>query len=194
MKLSMNVCYSLHHFGSSTMKPSCTPLQRLLLISLVVSRTLDLSLVIRCLDGEASGSAPIHHLRALMLHLRSNARFAAVCPQVLEILSQVPPDQTTTIVLPSWTQGSNDDLRPQLRKSLTTHLFGWPNLLSLRMRLSIADLCWVRELRASNLVHLQYFVHRNYARTRRCKHSAAKSHNACLPPSHTACCAYWFVT
>lgn len=90
----------------------------------------------------ASGSAPIHHLRALMLHLRSNARFAAVCPQVLEILSQVPPDQTTAIVLPSWTQGSNDDLRPQLRKSLTTHLFGWPNLLSLRMRLSIADLCW----------------------------------------------------
>ncbi|KAG2040160.1 putative zinc-finger of transcription factor IIIC complex-domain-containing protein [Suillus americanus] len=89
-----------------------------------------------------SGSAPIHHLRALMLHLRSNARFAALCPQVLEILSQVPPDQTTTIVLPSWTHGLNDDLRPQLRKSLTTHLFGWHNLLSLRMRLSIADLCW----------------------------------------------------
>lgn len=88
------------------------------------------------------GSAPIYHLRALMLHLRSNARFAALLPQVLEILSQVAPDQTTTIVLPSWTEGSGDDLRPQLRKSLTTHLFGWPNLLSLRMRLSIADLCW----------------------------------------------------
>jgi hypothetical protein len=58
--------------------------------------------------------------------------------------------------LPSWTQGLNDDLRPQLRKSLTTHLFGWPNLLSLRMRLSIADQCWVRESTASNLVRLQY--------------------------------------
>lgn len=90
----------------------------------------------------ASGSAPIHHLRALMLYLRSNARFAALLPQVLDILSQVPPNQTTSIVLPSWTQGLNDDLRPQLRKSLTTHLFGWPNLLSLRMRLSIADQCW----------------------------------------------------
>ncbi|KAG0698424.1 putative zinc-finger of transcription factor IIIC complex-domain-containing protein [Suillus ampliporus] len=74
----------------------------------------------------ASGSAPIHHLRALMLHLRSNTRFTALCPRVLEILSQVQPDQTTTINL----------------KSLTTHLLGWPNLLSLRMRLSIADLCW----------------------------------------------------
>lgn len=90
----------------------------------------------------ASGNAPIHHLRALMLHLRSNTRFAALCPQVLTILSQVPSDQTTTMVLPSWTQGLNDDLRLQLRKSLSTHLFGWPNLLSLRMRLSIADLCW----------------------------------------------------
>lgn len=91
-----------------------------------------------------------------MLHLRSNARFVALLPQILEILSQVPPNQTTSIVLPSWTQGLNDDLRPQLRKSLTTHLFGWPNLLSLRMRLSIADQCWVRESRASNSIHLQY--------------------------------------
>ncbi|OJA09194.1 hypothetical protein AZE42_00702 [Rhizopogon vesiculosus] len=89
-----------------------------------------------------SGSAPVHHLRALMLHLRNNARFTALCPRILEILSQVPPDQTTSIVLPPWTQGSTDDLRLQLRKSLTTHLFGWPNLLSLRMRLSIADMCW----------------------------------------------------
>ncbi|KAG2358841.1 transcription factor IIIC subunit delta N-term-domain-containing protein [Suillus spraguei] len=31
----------------------------------------------------ASGSAPIYHLRALMLHLRSNARFAALLPQKL---------------------------------------------------------------------------------------------------------------
>ncbi|KAJ8588488.1 hypothetical protein M405DRAFT_740181 [Rhizopogon salebrosus TDB-379] len=90
----------------------------------------------------SSGGAPIHHLRALMLHLRNNVHFTALCPRVLEILSQVPPDQTPAIVLPPWTQGSNDDLRLQLRKSLTTHLFGWPNLLSLRMRLSIADLCW----------------------------------------------------
>ncbi|OAX44098.1 hypothetical protein K503DRAFT_706991 [Rhizopogon vinicolor AM-OR11-026] len=90
----------------------------------------------------ASASAPVHHLRALMLYLRNNARFTALCPRILEILSQVPPDQTTSIVLPPWTQGSTDDLRLQLRKSLTTHLFGWPNLLSLRMRLSIADMCW----------------------------------------------------
>ncbi|KAG1733795.1 hypothetical protein EDB19DRAFT_1190038 [Suillus lakei] len=83
---------------------------------------------------------PIHHLHALILHLRSKTHFAALCPLVMEILSQVLLDQTTTIVLPPWTQGSNDDLRHQLRKSLTTHLFGWPNLLSLRLRLSLSVL------------------------------------------------------
>src|SRR5882757_6757864 len=143
----------------------------------------------------ASASAPVHHLRALMLYLRNNARFTALCPRILEILSQVPPDQTTSIVLPPWTQGSTDDLRLQLRKSLTTHLFGWPNLLSLRMRLSIADMCWVRRSGAPTSYSLPYLLfHRNYARTRRCRYSAVKLHRASWPPSHTAYCEFWFAT
>ncbi|KAF8835955.1 hypothetical protein BDN67DRAFT_912054 [Paxillus ammoniavirescens] len=90
----------------------------------------------------ATRSAPLHRLRPLLLHLCNTGHFAKLCPHLLEVLNQIPQDDSTAVVVPAWSQGLGAELQLQLRRSFATHLFGWDGLLSLRMRLSIADMCW----------------------------------------------------
>ncbi|KAF9220011.1 hypothetical protein BS17DRAFT_854039 [Gyrodon lividus] len=90
----------------------------------------------------ATRSAPLHRLRPLLLHLCNTGRFTELCPRLLEALNQIPQDDSTAVVVPAWSQGLGAELQLQLRRSFATHLFGWDGLLSLRMRLSVADMCW----------------------------------------------------
>ncbi|KIJ65305.1 hypothetical protein HYDPIDRAFT_89000 [Hydnomerulius pinastri MD-312] len=90
----------------------------------------------------ATRSAPLHQLRPILLHLCNTGRFAELCPRLLELLNQTPQDDSTAIIVPAWSQGLGAELQLQLRKSFATHLFGWESLLFLRMRLSVADMCW----------------------------------------------------
>ncbi|KAH7920247.1 hypothetical protein BV22DRAFT_1021558 [Leucogyrophana mollusca] len=91
----------------------------------------------------APGSTPISRLRPIFLHLCNSGRFADLCPRILEILQQSPAvDDTLSIAVPSWSEGLVPELNVQLRRSFATHLFGWESVLSLRMRLSLADMCW----------------------------------------------------
>ncbi|KAF9244208.1 transcription factor IIIC subunit delta N-term-domain-containing protein [Melanogaster broomeanus] len=94
------------------------------------------------MEYTATRSVPLYRLRPLLLHLCNTGRFAELCPSLLEVLNQIPPDDSPTVVVPPWSQGLGDDLQLQLRRSFATHLFGWDGLLSLRMRLSVADMCW----------------------------------------------------
>ncbi|KAI9573929.1 transcription factor IIIC subunit delta N-term-domain-containing protein [Boletus coccyginus] len=90
----------------------------------------------------ATRITPLHQLRPLLLHLCSTGRFAEICPRLLAVLDQSPQDESPAVFVPPSSQGVGADLQRQLRESLATHLFGWNGLLSLRMRLSVADMCW----------------------------------------------------
>ncbi|KAF8192909.1 hypothetical protein BJ912DRAFT_961343 [Pholiota molesta] len=70
----------------------------------------------------SSRLSPLHMLRPFFLHLRNPAKLDLLHAQFLEALQ---PKSTL-----------------RFRDALTTHLFGWDNLLSLRMRLSLADFAW----------------------------------------------------
>lgn len=91
----------------------------------------------------ATRMTPLHHLRSLLLHLCDAERFAEICPRLLEVLDQSPQDESTAVSVPPSSQGVGEDLQRRLRESLATHLFGWNGLFSLRVRLSVADMCWV---------------------------------------------------
>ncbi|EGN93775.1 hypothetical protein SERLA73DRAFT_172058 [Serpula lacrymans var. lacrymans S7.3] len=91
---------------------------------------------------QARGSAPIYQLRPTLLHLCKTGSFPQLCPRILEILHQIPADDTASIDISPWSGELVPELKARLRKSFKTHLFGWDGLLSSRMRLSVADLCW----------------------------------------------------
>ncbi|KAH7910203.1 transcription factor IIIC subunit delta N-term-domain-containing protein [Hygrophoropsis aurantiaca] len=91
----------------------------------------------------APGSTPIFRLRSTFIHLCNSGRFVHIYPQILEMLQQSPAiDDTLSIVILPWTQGLVPEFNAQLRQSFVTHFFGWESLLSLRMKLSLADMCW----------------------------------------------------
>ncbi|KAF5309828.1 hypothetical protein D9619_010322 [Psilocybe cf. subviscida] len=97
-------------------------------------------------DAKAgSGLAPLHVLRPLLIHLRDRSRLARLHARLLQILRmQAPTDNAAKVVAPpTWDGGAlSEGFRQQFRASLATSLFGWDDLLSLRMRLSLADFAW----------------------------------------------------
>ncbi|KAF8884432.1 putative zinc-finger of transcription factor IIIC complex-domain-containing protein, partial [Gymnopilus junonius] len=108
--------------------------------------------------GEVLGSAktalafsPLHVLRPFFFHLRNPTKLDHLLTKFLQIIT--PPDQdqgegqaedhSTRISVPSLTGAVLDDeIRGKFRDSLATHLFGWDELLRLRMRLSLGDFAW----------------------------------------------------
>ncbi|KAJ7777231.1 putative zinc-finger of transcription factor IIIC complex-domain-containing protein [Mycena metata] len=87
----------------------------------------------------SSGSTPIYILRPIFLHLKD---LLELRPRVLGILvanaDTFPPSPT----LPSWSGEPDPQFRADFQKSLKQHLFGCNVLLSLRLRLSVAEFCW----------------------------------------------------
>ncbi|KAH9476063.1 Putative transcription factor tau subunit sfc9 [Psilocybe cubensis] len=92
----------------------------------------------------SSGYSPLYLLRPYMLHLRDPAKLHNLHSKLLEILATRPlvEDLSKTITVPPLQEVLNDDVRCQFRYSVSTSLFGWDDLLSLRMRLSLADFAW----------------------------------------------------
>jgi general transcription factor 3C protein 4 len=106
----------------------------------------------------ASWKSPLHTLRAFFFHLRDPKRLEALHSKFLEVL-QVQPEvgalERGVIDVPSGVISSVDEARMDVddekmkmkenfRFSISTHLFGWDELLRLRMKLSLADFAWVR--------------------------------------------------
>lgn len=94
------------------------------------------------------GDAPIHILRPVYMHLRKNGTLHQIHPRILDVLRHYGDDDSSNAIIPLSSTGLTPDIKLQLRKSLTSHLFGWDNLLALRMRLAVADFCWVSPLLA----------------------------------------------
>ena len=83
--------------------------------------------------------------------------------QVLEAINLEFPDHSAFVTVPTW--GSlTPETRSQFRASLARNLFGWDVLLSLRMRLSVADFAWVSPILTGNDYQLTFRMHRNSLR------------------------------
>ena len=98
----------------------------------------------------ASGLAPLSVLRPVLFHMRSRPILDRLHAEFIRIFSLQESDSTVeldNIDLTAWTPQRisplSSDTRREFRKSLTMHLFGWDVLMSLRMRLSLADYGWV---------------------------------------------------
>jgi general transcription factor 3C polypeptide 4 len=108
----------------------------------------------------ASGQGPLQILRSTFFRLRVKSTLNRVHARVLEVLRTPSEDHSFAIVLPNWSQEMLiPELRAEFRASLASHLFGWDILLSLRMRLSLADFVWVRRYPLFAFFLLMCFVY-----------------------------------
>ena len=83
-------------------------------------------------------------LRPYFLQLRDPLELDRLRERFLEVIrSRFPEDHSLKIKLISWEGDITPDVRAKFRVGLTTNLFGSDDLLSLRMRLSLVDVCWV---------------------------------------------------
>ncbi|KAJ7881179.1 transcription factor IIIC subunit delta N-term-domain-containing protein [Mycena leptocephala] len=87
----------------------------------------------------SSGSTPLHLLRSIFLHLQE---LLELQPRVIKILLANADIYPSSPVVPSWSGDVDPQLRGDFRKSIKQHLYGCNVLLSLRLRLSVAEFCW----------------------------------------------------
>ncbi|KAJ7780218.1 transcription factor IIIC subunit delta N-term-domain-containing protein [Mycena maculata] len=85
------------------------------------------------------GTTPLHLLRPIFLQLQD---LLDLQPRVLETLLQNADIWPSSPVLTPWPGEDGPALRTTFRQSLKQHMFGCNVLLSLRLRLSVADFCW----------------------------------------------------
>jgi general transcription factor 3C protein 4 len=88
----------------------------------------------------ASGSTPLYLLRSIFLHLQE---LLELQPRVIKILLANADIYPPSPVVPSWSGNVDPQLRGDFRKSIKQHLYKCNVLLSLRLRLSVAEFCWV---------------------------------------------------
>ncbi|KAJ7233033.1 transcription factor IIIC subunit delta N-term-domain-containing protein [Mycena rebaudengoi] len=86
----------------------------------------------------SSGITPLHILRSFFLR---RGDLLELLPNVLDILSTGSDAYPSMPALSPWADDIGPSSRLQWRKSLKQHLFGCNILLSLRLRLSVADVC-----------------------------------------------------
>ena len=84
-------------------------------------------------------------LRPFLLRLRDPVELDRLRERLLEVLrpGSQQEDDSLKIHLTSWEGEITSDVRVKFRVGLSTNLFGSDDLLSLRMRLSLADISWV---------------------------------------------------
>lgn len=89
------------------------------------------------------GIAPASKLRPILLHLCQRQTFEAIAPGMLELLPNSPQYIEPISVMAPWSGEVNDEIRLAFRRSLAVDLYGWDAFDSLRLRLAVADYCWV---------------------------------------------------
>ncbi|KAJ7594097.1 putative zinc-finger of transcription factor IIIC complex-domain-containing protein [Mycena floridula] len=90
---------------------------------------------------DPTGEAPVAQLRSTFYRLRQPEVLQRLHLQLLGVLKLPSIDHSIGITV-LWNGPLTPPARKEMRASLTTHLFGWSSLVSLRMRLSLADLAW----------------------------------------------------
>jgi hypothetical protein len=135
------------------------------------------------------GQVPIASLRPIFLYLRKNGTLPRVHSRLLEILH--PPSSFPSLDIDiSGTLGGTNEVKYAFQRSLKRHLFGCRDLLSLRLRLSVADFCWVCGVHlvphTSSMTLVLNFskITRKISKS---KSSVVKSHCKICLPSRSAC-------
>lgn len=91
----------------------------------------------------SSGLGPLHILRPFLLQLRDPVELDRLRERFLEVLKpRFPEDDSLKVQITSWEGDITPEVRVKFRVGLSTNLFGSDDLLSLRMRLSLADVSW----------------------------------------------------
>ncbi|KAJ7132371.1 transcription factor IIIC subunit delta N-term-domain-containing protein [Mycena epipterygia] len=104
----------------------------------------------------SSGATSLHLLRPVFLRLQD---LLDLHPRILETLLANADRYPPSPVLRSWTSDAGSRLRVEFRQSLKQHLFGCDVLLSLRLRLSVADFCWRHTTDASKQAEYSTVAH-----------------------------------
>ena len=91
----------------------------------------------------ATGDAPIYLLRPIFLHVARTKAFGALRQKILQVLQEFTPDDSAAMAVNTMTVPVGPVSRLDFRNSLARHLFGWDYILAMRMKLAVADLCWV---------------------------------------------------
>ncbi|KAJ7097604.1 putative zinc-finger of transcription factor IIIC complex-domain-containing protein [Mycena epipterygia] len=89
----------------------------------------------------AAGFSPAHLLRPFFFKLHPQ-KLNELHSRILKVLKPQIIDHSTNISIAPWTGELTPELRKEFRTSLVRHLYGWDVMLSLRMRLSLADFVW----------------------------------------------------
>ncbi|KAF8876936.1 transcription factor IIIC subunit delta N-term-domain-containing protein [Infundibulicybe gibba] len=84
--------------------------------------------------------APLHVLRPALFYIRFSGKLEILLEQILNILPPEKIDDLSNIT--PWVESLTIKMRREFKTSLTAHLFGWDDIVSLRMRLSVADFIW----------------------------------------------------
>ncbi|KAI0917842.1 hypothetical protein AcV5_002680 [Taiwanofungus camphoratus] len=89
-----------------------------------------------------TGQSPIALLRFAFLRLRDPTMLSRAHAALLEVLSPFPQlENIVQVAVPSYTGELTSEVRQQLKKSLSMHLFGWDAVFSQRMKLTVAYFC-----------------------------------------------------
>ena len=82
-------------------------------------------------------------LRPIFFHLYQAQLFNHIWEDVILLLNLADKQYNEHAIVVRPLTGNQDDERESLRYNLSLHLYGWTHAQSLRLRLSIADFCWV---------------------------------------------------
>lgn len=92
----------------------------------------------------ASGTAPIHTLRPILFRLVQDGVLPRVRFQLLQALPGTAAEGSLELPIPQLCLNSSTSPYAAFRESIVRQLFGNDTLLRLRLKLAIADFCWVR--------------------------------------------------
>ncbi|KAJ7249546.1 transcription factor IIIC subunit delta N-term-domain-containing protein [Mycena haematopus] len=87
----------------------------------------------------SSGSTPLNLLRPIFLHSEDLLEHQ---PRLIQILLANTDKSPPILVIPTWSGDIDSQMRLDFRRSVKQHLYGCNILLSLRLRLSVAEFCW----------------------------------------------------
>jgi len=95
------------------------------------------------------GTAPIHTLRPILFRLVQDAVLPRVHSQLVQALQGTAAEGSLEFFTPHLCLDSSTSPYASFGESIVRQLFGNDTLLRLRLKLAIADCCWVR----SSLFH-----------------------------------------
>jgi hypothetical protein len=90
------------------------------------------------------GGSPLAALRPVFHHLRNKNLVVELAPRILEILRSSLNNTFMEVVAPPINENADPANGQAYRRSLVTHLFGWPALRTLRVSLAVSTFMPVR--------------------------------------------------